>query len=138
MFDSDPTTRCIQITNHQPGECSFGGEGLLNRDAHPNRRFTSRRVPVLILVGVWPVFSLRIDNLLFWVTPCNTLNRFATGTLSVRMGEGGAVCAILTSAWVTSWEGQSGNQGGGGGSAMVVNLSFFLMSQCLFLWKRCR
>jgi hypothetical protein len=34
--------------------------------------------------------------------------------------------------------GQSGDRGGGGGSAMVVNLSFFLMSRRLFLWKRCR
>ena len=30
------------------------------------------------------------------------------------MGEGRAACAILTSAWVTLWGGQSGDRGGGG------------------------
>ena len=47
--------------------------------------------------------------------PIDPPNRFATGDSPGRMGEWGAPCAILISAWVTSWGAQSGDLGWGGG-----------------------
>jgi hypothetical protein len=96
------------------------------------RAFSSR------VCGLSSPLGSGIEDLLFWVTPCNRPNRFATGASSVRMGEGEAACAILNSAWVTSWGGQSGDRGGGGQLGHGGKLSFFLMSRRLFLWKRCR
>ena len=56
--------------------------------------------------------------------PSDPPNRFATGDSSGRMGEWGAACAILISAWVPAWGAQSGDRGGGGGSVMVVFFCF--------------
>jgi hypothetical protein len=48
------------------------------------------------------------------------------------MGDWGAVCAILISAWVTSWGAQLGDRGGGGGSVMVILLDFFYVASFSF------
>ena len=83
-----------------------------------------------------PDLSLGIDRLLFWVIPCDPQNRLATGEVSGCMGDWGAVCAILISAWVTSWGAQLGDRGGGGGSVMVILLEFFLCREFFFREER--
>jgi hypothetical protein len=94
--------RCIQVSHVHvallTGKCS-SPVGLAVGVHYVCSPQGGSQHPSFFLAGVWPVFSLGIDDLLFWVTPCDTLNRFATGASLVRMGEGGAACAILTSAW---------------------------------------